>query len=117
MTGVREQGYERLAHAIASDRCVILDGGVATELEGHAALEDPSWGTRELRDDPEAVLRVHRSYVDAGCDVISTNTWGVLSAGGHWMDLARRGLELARAAAGERAVAFSLNGDAELGDE
>ncbi len=60
-----------------------------------------------------------------GCDVISTNTWGlrarcsrrrpVLSASEpvHWLDLARRGLRLARQAVGDSgcAVAFSLNGD------
>jgi len=65
---------------------------------------------------------VHRAYLDAGCDVISTDTWGLASAGErlgehHWMDLGRRGLRLARRAIGERglegrcAVAFSLNGD------
>ena len=68
-------------------------------------------------------------YLDAGCDVISTDTWGLASAGAagcgehvHWMDLGRRGLRLARRASprrprGRRAVAFSLNGDvdSELG--
>ena len=76
------------------------------------------------------MLDVHRGYVAAGCDVISTNTWGLPSAllhgvapvwnstqPVHWMDLARRGLRLARQAVadGEReescAVAFSINGD------
>jgi S-methylmethionine-dependent homocysteine/selenocysteine methylase/SAM-dependent methyltransferase len=77
------------------------------------------------------VLRVHGQYLDAGCDVISTNTWGLasaLAANGprvwaerdqpvHWMDVGRRGLRLARQAvhehgrASEAAVAFSLNGD------
>jgi S-methylmethionine-dependent homocysteine/selenocysteine methylase/SAM-dependent methyltransferase len=76
------------------------------------------------------VLDVHRRYVAAGCDVISTNTWAVLAAaeleaGGlvgqsgmtHWMDIARLGVRLARQAveeagrAGSCAVAFSVNGD------
>ena len=76
------------------------------------------------------MLGVHRRYVEAGCDVISTNTWGLPSAllNGiasiwdstqplHWMDLARRGLRLARQAVSEGggeercAVAFSINGD------
>jgi S-methylmethionine-dependent homocysteine/selenocysteine methylase/SAM-dependent methyltransferase len=77
------------------------------------------------------VLRVHGRYLDAGCDVISTNTWGLasaLAANGprvwaerdqpvHWMDVGRRGLRLARQAVhehgsdGETAIAFSLNGD------
>ncbi len=76
------------------------------------------------------MLDVHRGYVQAGCDVISTNTWGLPSAllrgvapvwnstqPVHWMDLARRGLRLAREAVDDSgrdarcAVAFSINGD------
>src|ERR671938_212444 len=90
--------------------------------------------TSELIDTPDLVLDVHRRYVATGCDVISTNTWGLasaLAADGprlwddagaplHWMDIARRGLRLGRRAAGEAdaggrhdrpAVAFSLNAD------
>ena len=63
---------------------MILDGGVGTELAHSAgakgALDEPLWGTRALIENPDAVLRVHREYVQAGCDVISTNTWGLASA-------------------------------------
>ncbi len=116
------RGYERLRRAFADERCVMLDGGVATELPG-AGLDEPGWGTRALVEAPDAVLAVHRSYLDAGCDVISTDTWGLASAAEdlHWMDLGRRGLSLAREAVGDRdcAIAFSLNGevDGELGGE
>jgi len=135
--------YERIVGAIAEEHCVILDGGIGTELPRASGreetLDEPLWGTRALIDAPEAVLRVHRSYLDAGCDVISTDTWGLgsaLASDGlrlhrdreapvHWMDLGRRGLRLARQAVaehggeGERAVAFSLNGDvdSEMGGE
>jgi S-methylmethionine-dependent homocysteine/selenocysteine methylase len=121
--------------SIAAARCVILDGGLGTELPLAAgskdALDEPLWGTRALIENPDAVLRVHRQYLDAGCDVISTNTWGLasaLAADGprlwtdrdqpvHWMDVGRRGLRLARQAVqeagreGESAIAFSLNSD------
>jgi len=114
---------------------VVLDGGLGTELPEAAgtrtALDEQLWGTRALIENPDAVLRVHGQYLDAGCDVISTNTWGLasaLAANGprvwaerdqpvHWMDVGRRGLRLARQAVhehgadGEIAVAFSLNGD------
>ena len=114
---------------------MILDGGVGTELPHSAGakgvLDEPLWGTRALIESPDAVLSVHREYVQAGCDVISTNTWGLASALAtdgprlwsdrdtpvHWMDVGRRGLRLARQAVhelgrdGDCAVAFSLNGD------
>ena len=76
------------------------------------------------------MLDVHRRYVEAGCDVVSTNTWAILAAaelesdgsvGGfaltHWLDVARLGVALARQAveeghgAGVGAVAFSVLGD------
>jgi len=126
--------YDRIAGLIAAGRCVLLDGGTATELPPRAPerppLDERLWGTQALLDDPEAVLGVHRRYVDAGCDVICTDTWGLPSAlledgprlwdstrPVHWMDVARQGLRLARRAAAEAgradacAVAFSINGD------
>jgi homocysteine S-methyltransferase len=129
--------YERLRRMIAADQCVILDGAIGTELikigphppQAHED-EEQLWGLTALLDAPDDVARVHRSYIDIGCDVVCTNTWGLPTAlrdGGtrlsalsepvHWMDIARRAVRLARGvgdAAGrgdEVAVAFSLNGD------
>ena len=127
--------YERIARLLEADKAVILDGGNATQLERGQAGEllnadKGLWGTGALYHAPHAVLEVHRSYVEAGCDVISTNTWAILAAAElktagaagpsgltHWMDVARLGLRLAREAvhsAGRRdscAIAFSVNGD------
>ena len=134
--------YERLRRMIATDECVILDGAVGTELikiqsDPPQQPEDVEqvWGLTALLDAPEKVASVHRSYIDVGCDVVCTNTWGLPTAlrdGGtrlsgfsepvHWMDIVRRGVRLARdsaAAAGradEVAVAFSLNGDVDTSD-
>ncbi len=123
---------ERIERLIAGERCVLLDGANGTELSlvDHPGLDEQLWGIRALVDVPAEVLRVHGSYVAAGADVISTNTWGLPSAlrqdgpqlwdssrPVHWLDLARRGARLARQAVesggrtGECAVAFSLNPD------
>jgi S-methylmethionine-dependent homocysteine/selenocysteine methylase/SAM-dependent methyltransferase len=118
--------YRRLRGMIAANRCVVLDGATGTEL----GAEEPLWATRALVDAPADVLAVHRRYADIGCDVISTNTWALpsavrhdgprlweTSAPVHWMDIARRGVRLARQAVadagrdGEVAVAFSVNAD------
>jgi S-methylmethionine-dependent homocysteine/selenocysteine methylase len=127
--------YGRIIEMIAAGRCVILDGGIGTELPRAAgserALDEPLWGARALIDAPDAVQSVHARYLEAGCDVITTNTWGLataLSGHGpglwddveapvHWMDVARRAVRLAHRAVtehgreGECAVAFSLNAD------
>ena len=125
--------YRVVEELLGAQRCVMLDGGVATELgrtrpDARPQTDEALWGPWALVYAPDAVRAVHRSYLDAGCDVISTNTWGVnggldpapraaLSTPIHWMDLARRGLRLGREAiaeagrAGEVALAFSINGD------
>ncbi len=124
---------------IATDQCVILDGATGTELikvgGERPEVEEHVWGLTALVDDPQHVKSVHRGYIDVGCDVICTSTWGLPTAlrdGGqrlselsepvHWMDIARRAVRLAREAARDAnredqvAVAFSINGDVDTPD-
>ncbi len=134
-----ESRYERLNRLIATDRTVIMDGATGTELIRVAGerpeLEEHLWGLTALLESPSSVKAVHRRYVDVGCDVICTDTWGLATAlrdgratlwdtsePVHWMDVARRGVRLAREAAAEGgredevAVAFSINGDVDTPD-
>lgn len=135
MSHRQSEAYQRIRQMIADDQCVILDGGVATELQrvgikDHRVSDHALWGTTALYHNPHAVHEVHRRYVAVPCDVISTNTWGLLSlpeveartmAGRgkptHWMDAARLGIQLAKQAVneagrtGKTAVAFCFNGD------
>jgi S-methylmethionine-dependent homocysteine/selenocysteine methylase/SAM-dependent methyltransferase len=133
-TLLRSRAYRHVEELIAADRCVILDGGIATELQRLATSEgetepDPElWGTWALYRAPQSVQEVHSRYVAAGCHVISTDTWSILSAPevelraepgaaelGHWMDIARLGIRLARQAIAEQgrqddcAVAFAIS--------
>lgn len=121
--------YRGIEEAIEQRRCVILDGGVGTEINqavgAPTELDERLWATRALLDAPDAVLDVHRAYLEAGCDVVSTNTWGLtgwqdrydVEGPVHWVDLARRALRIAHTAVAESprpaAVAFSLNGGIE----
>ncbi len=134
---ITADNYARLAGMIATDQCVILDGAVGTELIKAAGqrkeVDEHLWGLTALIDSPTVVKALHRSYIDVGCDVICTSTWGLPTAlreGGldgsshsiHWMDIARRAVGLAREAAAEGgrehevAVAFSINGDVDTPD-
>ena len=58
------------------DRRWILDGGLATELErrGHD-LDHPLWSARCLIDARDAIVAVHRDYLRAGADIITTATY------------------------------------------
>ena len=129
-------GYKAVEEKLAQRQCVILDGGVATQLPHlHGQDHEQLWGIEALASAPDEVRDVHRSYASVGADVISTNTWAlptVLDGDGyinrsndrpvHWMEVARRGVRLAREAAirpsDERhcAVALTLNGDLDGAD-
>ncbi len=127
---VHSPAYAALEAMLADERCVVLDGGVATELQRVGtgiAPETGLWGTWALYSAPRSVLAVHRAYAETGCNVISTNTWSILSAPEmertssgpsevlHWMDVARLGVRLARRAIddagrmGDCAVAFAIS--------
>jgi homocysteine S-methyltransferase len=68
---------------------VVLDGGLATELEARGAdLSDELWSARLLLDDPGLIVDVHRAYVDAGADVVIGASYQASFDG-----LAHRGLD------------------------
>jgi S-methylmethionine-dependent homocysteine/selenocysteine methylase len=57
----------------------ILDGGMGQELlrRGHRGSQG-LWSAQALIDAPDVVADVHRSYVDAGARVITTNTYSTV---------------------------------------
>jgi len=71
----------------------ILDGGLASELAARGVdLNDPLWSARALLAAPETIAAVHRDYLEAGADVISTATYQASILG-----LTLRGLSLGEA--------------------
>ncbi|KAI8819983.1 Homocysteine S-methyltransferase ybgG [Fimicolochytrium jonesii] len=58
-------------------RPVILDGGLATDLETHFGkdLSGGLWSAKLLREDQESIKAVHRRYFDAGADVATTSSY------------------------------------------
>lgn len=86
---------------------VLLDGGLATELEarGHD-LSDSLWSARLLADAPQDVVAVHAAYFRAGAAIATTASYqasfeGFAARGfdrGETAGLLRRSVALARAA-------------------
>jgi homocysteine S-methyltransferase len=91
-----------------SDDVIVLDGGLATELErrGHD-LSDDLWSARLLIDRPDEIVATHLSYFRAGAQVATTASYqasfeGFASRGcshDEAADLMRRSVLLAREAA------------------
>jgi homocysteine S-methyltransferase len=94
----------------ASDRPVILDGGLSNALEdrGHD-LSDALWSARLLRDDPAEIAAVHRAYYEAGAMVATTASYQASVAG-----FERAGVDRTEA---ERLIASSVRIAREVRDE
>ncbi len=101
---------------LLQEKPVALDGAWGTEfqkrgLPGGQAPEP--WNL----DRPETVMEVARAYVEAGSRVILTNTFGanrfILASGGRaeqTAEINRRGAELSKEAAGDKALVFGSIG-------
>jgi homocysteine S-methyltransferase len=60
----------------------VLDGGMATELEFLGArLDGPLWSAQVIEDAPEKVVAVHRAYIEAGADCVTTASYQVSRMG------------------------------------
>ena len=63
-------------------RLCVLDGAMATELErGGISLAGRLWSARALSEAPEAIVAVHRSYLDAGAQVLLTASYQASAKG------------------------------------
>ena len=61
---------------IDSKGFVVLDGGLATELENRGeSLNNPLWSARILMSAAEKIADVHHSYFTAGADVAITASY------------------------------------------
>ena len=66
----------KLDTLINSTDPIILDGGIGTELERLGApMDHEAWCAVALETHPQLVRDVHRSYIDAGADIITVNTY------------------------------------------
>ncbi len=89
-------------------RILLFDGATGTTLQAmglEVGVMPEMWNF----DNPAAVVKTHRGYVDAGADVVISNSLGAnrfrlrdTPLAGRAYELSRRAAELARQAAGDR---------------
>lgn len=92
----------------------ILDGGMGRELlRIGAPFRQPEWSALALMEGPDWVVQAHRNFVDAGAQVITTNSYACVPFHIGADEFALRGHELASLAGmlARRAV----NGAADVG--
>lgn len=90
-------------------RRVFFDGGLGTQLQalGLEAGQPPeTWNLLY----PERVTAVHKAYVEAGCDVIAANTFGISAEKyDNWRELLAAAVDCARKAAEGHEVYVALD--------
>jgi homocysteine S-methyltransferase len=63
-------------NSLSSKDTLILDGAMGTELMRRGIdLPLPYWSSEANHTNPEAVLSIHEEYINAGADIITTNTF------------------------------------------
>jgi S-methylmethionine-dependent homocysteine/selenocysteine methylase len=64
---------------MANTNLVLLDGGMGRELQRRGApFRQPEWSALALSEAPEQVEAVHRAYIEAGAQVITSNSYAVV---------------------------------------
>jgi S-methylmethionine-dependent homocysteine/selenocysteine methylase len=62
-----------------SKRPIVLDGGMSRELIGlNAPFRQPEWTALSLLEGTHFVSQVHRNFINAGADVITTNSYAIV---------------------------------------
>jgi homocysteine S-methyltransferase len=85
----------------------VLDGGLATELERRGFdLGGPLWSAQVLESSPEAVVAVHREYLEAGADCLLTASYQVSAEG--FEEIGHNPQDAAKAAAGALRASVAL---------
>ena len=63
---------------LARGELIIIDGAMGTELERRGVpMDEFAWSGAAVIDYPDVVVAAHRDYIDAGAQVIITNTFGM----------------------------------------
>jgi len=67
---------QSLDQLVAQQGFIILDGGLATELQTRGAnLDDPLWSAKLLLESPHLIEQLNYDYLSAGADVATTATY------------------------------------------
>ena len=86
-----------LSRMLALMSPLILDGALGTELQRRDVDTGlPLWSANALMVHPEVVLQIHKDYIEAGADIITTNTFRATRRTFRRANLPDRSLQLTR---------------------
>lgn len=101
-----------MSNKINYDSFLLFDGGMGTMLQAYGLKGGELPEGLNIKN-PDIILKVHKDYVAAGADVITTNTFGAnrykLEGSGYSLDeVIKSAVKIAREAAGDKLVAHDI---------
>lgn len=101
----------------STDQPILVDGAMGTMLNSRGIGFDQCFDALNLSD-PDLVAEIHKAYIDAGAQIIQTNTFGANrfkladhDLGGEVREINQAGVELARKVALESSQNVLVAGD------
>ena len=68
--------FEKLQSRLAAGETILMDGGMGSEIERRGLASPTTWSGGPMLTHPELVRDIHREYIEAGAEIIITNTFG-----------------------------------------
>ena len=70
------ENYKYIKEKLKQNKYIILDGANGSELEKRGAkMNRAGWCGPASLESPEILFQIHKDYIEAGCDFITTNTF------------------------------------------
>ncbi|MYC07321.1 MAG: homocysteine S-methyltransferase family protein [Chloroflexi bacterium] len=88
--------FDKMQRRLAAGETILMDGGMGSEIERRGFISPTTWSGGPMLTHPELVRDIHQEYIEAGAEIIITNTFGtgrdMLEVGGieHRVDEANR---------------------------
>ena len=70
------ENYKYIQDKLNDDKIVFLDGATSSELEKNGVkMDEIGWAAPSSITNPAVLQNVHKNYINAGADIITTNTF------------------------------------------
>ena len=67
--------FETLQARLAAGETILMDGGMGSEFETRGLASPTTWSGGPMLTHPELVREIHQEYIEAGAEIIITNTF------------------------------------------
>ena len=68
--------FEKLQGRLAAGETILMDEGMGSELDRRGLASPTTWSGGPMLTHPELVRDIHQEYIEAGAEIIITNTFG-----------------------------------------